>query len=147
MSILKELLDLENAGGLNPASPVIHRKSELSFTFEVAEVYHDTEVISVTLDPATPTPGQSVHAVIRVRCITDPSLGHQWDLVDKTIEMYDHTGAFVASGTLVYVSPDPAPNHAYGSIDFTAPTVPGTYTWKVVFPEQSPHQYSEKIVI
>jgi len=130
--VLEELLENPREKS-NPSPQVVHLRSEEPFSFEVLVEYHTTDM-GVVLDPAPPYgPGQEFDAVIWVQCITE-----YCDLVGKIVEIYDHTGAKIAEGTLGPQDPHTLRN--WVTIRLKAPLEANYYTWTAVFPEQNPHR-------
>jgi len=115
------------------ASPeVVHREATTTFTFTAFE-YHDVSISVVA--PTEVEVGTSFSVEITVVCIT---FVPPCDLTGKTVEILDHTGAVVGTGTLSgWMEPI---YENYATIVVIAPTVAGSYTWTVRFPEQSPHK-------
>jgi hypothetical protein len=105
---------------------VLHEESSTPFSFIVKPQGTSMAVWDI---PSSIVFNAKFKLKVGVRCSADCKV------TDKVIEIYDHEGAKVATGTLGDV-PWPGTDTLYWTeVELEAPAVEGYYTWEAKFPE------------
>ncbi len=112
----------------------LYRESSMPFSFIV--VPHATSM--AVWDVTSPViVGADFTVKVGVKCATGCSLANE------NIEIYDHEGASVATGTLGDVPYSNTDDLYWAEVALTAPAAKGTYTWEVKLPRpglELPHE-------
>jgi hypothetical protein len=113
---------------------ILHKESSAPFSFIVKS--HTTS-IAVWDVPSPVAFGNEFKLKVGVRCSAECKL------TGKDIEIYDHEGAKVATGTLGDVPWSGATALYWAEVELKAPSPEGYYTWEVKFPKpdlELPHE-------